>query len=253
MNSYPLKDVTVLHVDDEPGFTDLVGNVLEREDPRFSVQTATGVDDALPIFRNDGIDCIVSDYDMPGKDGLDFLELVRDEHPSLPFILFTGRGSEQIASKAISAGVTEYLQKDTGTDQFKLLTNRIRNSVQSVRAEEVVARTEERYHNLVDTAPIPIVLFDAEGRAVYSNDAAVEFFNADSHAEVEGKPFVEFLHPDDRDVSLERFEQLMTESQSMPEIEYRIQTFDGEIKSATVATDHGYYQGEPVAQAMVYQ
>jgi len=81
----------------------------------------------------------------------------------------------------------------------------------------------------------------------------VEFFNADSHAEVEGKPFVEFLHPEDRDTSRQRFEKLMTESQSMPEIEYRIQTLDGEIKSATVATAHGYYHEEPVAQAMVYQ
>ncbi|MFC7078296.1 response regulator [Haloarcula halophila] len=253
MSSFALEDVKVLHVDDEPDFTDLVKDILESEDSALSICTATSVDDALSILQVEDLDCIVSDYDMPGKNGLDFLELVRDEYPSLPFILFTGRGSEQIASEAISAGVTEYLQKETGTDQYKILTNRIRNSVQSVRAEAAFERTEERYHNLVDTAPIPIVLFDEEGRAVYSNEAAVEFFDADSHAEVEGKSFVEFLHPEDRDVSRERFEQLMTEDQPMPEIEYRIQTMNGEIKTATVATAPGIYHGEPVAQAMVYQ
>jgi DNA-binding NtrC family response regulator len=54
---------------------------------------------------------------MPGVDGLEFLASVREEYPDLPFILFTGKGSEEIASEAISRGVTDYLQKETGTDQ----------------------------------------------------------------------------------------------------------------------------------------
>ncbi|MFB6220751.1 MAG: response regulator [Halolamina sp.] len=253
MSSVTFEDITVLHVDDEPGFTELVGDFLEREDSRLSVRNATSVDDASSVLRDEKIDCIVSDYDMPGKNGLEFLELVRDEYPNLPFILFTGRGSEQIASEAISAGVTDYLQKEGGRDQYKILANRVRNSVQSVRAEAAVKRTEQRYHNLVDTAPIPIVLFDQEGRAVYSNEAAVTFLNADSHADLAGKPFVDFLHPEDRDVARERFQRLMAEDQSMPEIEFQIRTIDGEIKPATVATAHGYYHGEEVAQAMVYQ
>jgi PAS domain S-box-containing protein len=253
MSSLPFEPITVLHVDDEPGFTELVRNFLEREDSKLAVCNARGVDEALSILHEMEIDCIVSDYDMPGKDGLDFLELVRDEYPNLPFILFTGRGSEQIASEAISAGVTEYLQKEGGTEQYKILANRIRNSVQSVRAEEAVKRTEERYHNLVDTAPIPIILFNQERRAVYSNEAAVAFLNADSHAEIGGKSMVDFLHPDDRDVARERFERLMAEDQSLPELEFRIKAIDGEIKHATVATAHGYYHGEEVGQAMVYE
>ncbi|WP_348608562.1 PAS domain-containing response regulator [Halobaculum rarum] len=253
MSTLSLEDVTVLHVDDEPGFTDLVKNFLERADSALSIQEAANVDDALSILLSEDIDCIVSDYDMPGKDGLDFLELVRDEHPNLPFILFTGRGSEQIASEAISAGVTEYLQKEGGTDQYKVPANRIRNSVQGVRAEAAVHRTEQRYHNLVDTAPIPIVLFNQDGRAVYSNEAAVAFLDADSHAEIEGKSFAGFLHPEDRDTARARFERLMAEGQSMPEREFRVQTFDGECICARVATAHGYYHEEEVAQAMVYR
>lgn len=253
MSSLTFDQITVLHVDDEPGFTELVTEFLEREDSTLATCAATSVDEAVSILQKKEIDCIVSDYDMPEKDGLDFLELVRDEYPTLPFILFTGRGSEQIASKAISTGVTEYLQKEGGTEQYKILTNRIRNSVQSVRAEEAVKRTEERYHNLVDTAPIPIVLFNQEKRVVYSNRAAAAFLNADSHTDLEGKPMVEFLHPEDRDVARERFERLMAEDRSMPQIEYRIKAIDGEIKPATVATAHGYYHGEEVAQAMVYQ
>jgi PAS domain S-box-containing protein len=245
--------ITVLHVDDEPDFTEITAQFLKREDDQLEVLTATNSVDGLAILHKQEIDCIVSDYDMPEQDGIEFLRAVREEYPNLPFILFTGRGSEQIASKAVSAGVTEYIQKQSGTDQYKILANRIRNAVRSFRAEAAVIRTEERYHNLVDTAPIPIILFNQKGRAVYTNDAAVEFLNADSHAELQEKQFVDFLHPDDRDVARDRFKQLMQEDQSMPEIKFRIKTVDGEIKSATVATAHGYYRGEEVAQAMAYQ
>jgi PAS domain S-box-containing protein len=245
--------IRVLHVDDEPDFADLAATYLKREDDRFEVETATSVDEVLDSFATLDVDCIVSDYDMPDRDGIEFLERVRAERPDLPFILFTGRGSEEIASRAISAGVTEYLQKGNGTEQYTLLANRIANSVRAVRAETAVDRTETRYHNLVDTAPIPIIVFDRHGEAVYSNDAAVDFFGADTHAELEGRSFTAFLHPDDRERASARFERLMANGTALPETEFRLRTVDGKIKTATVATAPGYYRGEKVAQAMAYQ
>jgi PAS domain S-box-containing protein len=248
---YSIERATVLHVDDDPSFTDLVSEFLEREGEPLSVRSATSVDQALSKIRGAEIDAIVSDYEMPGKDGLEFLEIIRDTHPSLPFILFTGKGSEAIASKAISAGVTDYLQKETGTDQYKLLANRVLNSVRIHRAESAIERTEERYHNLVDTAPIPVLLFDSGGELVYANSRAVEFFDAESETELEGTRFTELLHPEDRKVSQERFEKLMEAEVSMPAKEYRLRTVDGEMKSGAVATAYGYYRDEKVAQAMI--
>ncbi|WP_340102307.1 response regulator [Salinibaculum salinum] len=91
----------------------MVGEFLVREDDRFAVHTETSPGDALVLLREDilDIDCIVSDYDMPGMNGIEFLEAVREECPDLPFILYTGKGSEEITSETISAGVTDYLQK----------------------------------------------------------------------------------------------------------------------------------------------
>ena len=247
------EPIRVLHVDDDPDFADMAATFLEREDDRFEVLTATGVDAGLDRLVEEGVDCVVSDYDMPGRNGIEFLETVRSERPKLPFVLFTGRGSEEIASRAISAGVTEYLQKRGGTDQYTVLANRIANSVRAFRAETAVTRSEERYHNLVDTAPIPIIVFDRRREMVYSNDAAVEFFHADTPADLDGRTVTDFLHPDDRERATGRFERLMTEDVALSEAEFRLRTVDGDIKVATVVTAPGYYQGQKVAQAMAYR
>ncbi|MFB6156783.1 MAG: response regulator [Haloferacaceae archaeon] len=242
--------IRVLHVDDDPGFAETAGALLEREDDRFEVTTATSVDAGLSRLAVADVDCIVSDYDMPGKDGIEFLGLVRDDYPDLPFVLFTGRGSEEIASRAISAGVTDYLRKRKGTGQYALLANRVSNAVRAYRAETAATRTEERYHNLV--APIPILLFDRDGEAIYANDAAVKFLDAASHDDLLGLRFTDFLHPDDREPASERFARLMEEGTPLPETEFRVRTVDGEFKSATVATAPGHYRGQRVAQAMAY-
>ncbi len=137
------QEIQILHVDDDPSITDLTGTFLEREDDRFAVETATSADEGLENITDRPPDCVVSDYNMPGTDGIEFLQAVREEYPDLPFILFTGKGSEEVASDAISAGVTDYLQKKTGTEQYQLLANRIENAVEARREAERADRQEQ--------------------------------------------------------------------------------------------------------------
>ncbi len=126
--------VRVLHVDDDPEFAGIVSTVLERDEGQFRVETEASAADGLARLRDGAFDAVVSDYEMTDRDGLEFLEAVREAHPNLPFILYTGRGSEELASEAISAGVTDYLQKGTGTGQFDVLANRVRNAVERYRS-----------------------------------------------------------------------------------------------------------------------
>ncbi|MCU4717369.1 ATP-binding protein [Halapricum hydrolyticum] len=131
--------IRVLHVDDELDFADLTADYLERTDDRFTVVSVTDPNTGLDRLDKDDFDCIVSDYAMPGMNGLEFLEAVRDEDPELPFVLFTGQGSEEVASEAIAAGATDYLQKGGSIDQYELLANRIRNAVEQYRSRKRAA------------------------------------------------------------------------------------------------------------------
>jgi len=128
--------IAVLHVDDEPGLAETTAEFLQHEDDRLTVETATSASEGLDRLAEGAFDCVISDYDMPEMNGIEFLKAVRAAYPDLPFVLFTGKGSEEIASEAVSAGVSDYLQKRGGTERYTLLANRIENLVAQHRAEE---------------------------------------------------------------------------------------------------------------------
>jgi CheY-like chemotaxis protein len=123
------RPVTVLVVDDEPHFADLIRHFLEKRHDDLSVITATNAPDAFGVLKELNVDCVVSDYQMPAISGLDFLEAVRDEYPDLPFILFTNKGSEEVASRAIANDVSGYVPKGTGPEQYDRLATQIRKAV----------------------------------------------------------------------------------------------------------------------------
>jgi CheY-like chemotaxis protein/helix-turn-helix protein len=122
--------VEVLLVDDDPHDLEMGELFLKRQSDGFSLTCTTSAAGGLDnLAENTDIDCIVSDYDMPGTNGIEFLQQVRQRYPNLPFILFTGQGSEEIAKQAILDNVTDYVEKGIGTDQYALLAERIWKAV----------------------------------------------------------------------------------------------------------------------------
>jgi len=158
------EEILVLHVDDDGDFAALATTLLERESEEFETMTATSADRGLDLVAEQDVDCVVSDYEMPGTDGIEFLDQVRASWPDLPFILFTGTGSEEVAGRAISRGVTDYLRKG-GREQYTLLANRIRNAVVAHRAERRVYEA----HLAIETAREGIAILDDDGQFTYVN------------------------------------------------------------------------------------
>jgi len=171
--------VRVLHVDDDPAFLDLTATYLERIDGAFEVRSETSVGDALDALESAPIDCVVSDYDMPETDGLTFLQRARDRGVDVPFVLFTGKGSEEIASEALSVGATDYIQKRGGNDQYEVLANRVRNAVDQHRSRAALAASQERLSRFIDQSPLGTIEYDADFRIVRVNPAAEEILGYD--------------------------------------------------------------------------
>jgi PAS domain S-box-containing protein len=190
MSTVP-ESVRILHAEDDPALADLVQAHLEREDDRFTVDTAHDANEGLRKLTATPYDCIVSDYDMPGQNGIEFLKAVRNEHPTLPFLLFTGKGSEEIASDAISAGVTDYLQKGSGTEQYQLLANRIRNAV----ARSYAHQDRKRQLSAIETATEGIAILDDTDEFLYVNEAFANHFGY-TPTELIGSPYKQLYEAD---------------------------------------------------------
>ncbi|MFQ3320046.1 MAG: CheY-like chemotaxis protein [Natronomonas sp.] len=152
--------IRVLLVDDDPSLADLMASQLGGLREEFSIRVETDPNDALDVVNEGGIDCVVSDYHMPEMNGLELLRYVREMEPNIPFILFTARGSEEIASEAVSEGVTDYFRKRRGSEQWRVLANRIENVAARYRAEEAVQRRESALRHLartvIDSVSTPI-------------------------------------------------------------------------------------------------
>jgi PAS domain S-box-containing protein len=171
MTTAPDGSIAVLLVEDDDALADLTATYLEREADDVDVTTRADAESALDHLAGAAVDCIVSDHDIPGMNGLEFLEVVREDHPDLPFVLFTGKGDEEIASDAISAGVTDYLQKDTGTDQYTVLANRVRNAVEKRRSQSALREEKHLLEQVLATTPGSVV-FDTDGRVASATDRA---------------------------------------------------------------------------------
>lgn len=127
--------LSILHVDDDPDLSDLVKIYLEDEssDIDCSVTTENDPEQALERVADPDttFDCIISDYNMPQMNGIEFLKAVRQSSPELPVLLFSGEEPSDIAAEIIQAGLTDYLAKGLGTDQYTMLIRRVSHAVNS--------------------------------------------------------------------------------------------------------------------------
>jgi CheY-like chemotaxis protein len=134
-----MRGIGVLIIDDEADQLELMSLYLEKFDPDIAIETATSPREALEKIEWRAFDCIVLDNSMPEMTGLELAKKIRETHDT-PIILYTGRGSKEIASQSTDYGVDDYLRKAPDPEHFETLARRIRRSVEKHELEEL-ART----------------------------------------------------------------------------------------------------------------
>jgi len=167
----PEIGIKVLHVDDEPEFLALTKSYLERDDEGLHVDTAISAKEGIELLKSGTYDVVVADYQMPVMDGLEFIKLLRARGNLIPFIMFTGRGREEVAIEALNLGANYYLQKGVDiASMFGTLKQAIQEVVAKKRAEDALRESESKYRTLVENIPQKIFTKDRDSVYVSCNE-----------------------------------------------------------------------------------
>lgn len=135
--------IEILFIDDDPDLLDIACQYLEREG-EYSIITSQSALSAINLINEYSFDIIISDYEMKRMDGIALLKHLREKGDTIPFIIFTGKGREEVVIEALNGGADFYLQKGGHPiAQFAELSNKIHYAVSRRRAEkELIERNK---------------------------------------------------------------------------------------------------------------
>ncbi len=162
-------EIYALVVDDSEMHAELAANQLESRSDYLVTEYVTSAEEALDRLESDSsIGAVVSDYCMPDMDGLELLDEINSEY-DVPFIMFTGQGSEEIAVEALQSGAEDYVTKSSSRSIEKL-SNRVENAAIKHRAEEELSMLKAG----LDNAGHAVKVLDSECNIIYVNEAMEE-------------------------------------------------------------------------------
>ncbi|AGB01478.1 response regulator [Methanoregula formicica] len=220
--------ISVLYIDDDPSLLE-IGKAFLELSGQFSVATTEYPLSVMDLLENQEYDCIISDYQMPVLDGIGLLQQIRRQYAELPFILFTGKGREEVVIQAFDAGADYYVQKGRDVQsQFRELSHKIRLAVEKRYADRALRESEERYRNVVQDQNEFICRFRPDGTYIFANNAFCRTFGVDEDAVI-NRRFTPLMPAEDARAIRKHLASLMRDY-PQGTIEHRILFPDGSVR-----------------------
>ena len=171
--SRPLR---ILLIEDNPDDRALILRELQREYPDSQVTPILSATDlARALEEDEAYDLALTDYQLPGTNGLAVLRTVKGRYPDCPVIMVTGTGSEEIVVEAMKAGLDDYVIIKA-PDAFGRLSVAVRTVLERAQERQALRESEDRFHAFMDNSPAVAFMKDEDGRFVYVNQLFERFF-----------------------------------------------------------------------------
>ncbi len=224
-------DIKLLHVDDEEVFLELTKIYIEQKTDKIHIVSTESVDSALELIITESFDIVVSDYLMKNCDGLKFLKILREEkHLTTPFILFTGKGREEVAIEALNLGANRYIQKGDPVS-FDILIHAINTVVDHYRVEQELKKMQERLDFAIKGAYLGLWDWDIRTGKTYLNDIWANMLGY-TLEEIEQNVDIwkKLVHPDDKHYVDAKIEEHLQGKTNIYRTERRLKTKSGDYK-----------------------
>jgi PAS domain S-box-containing protein len=211
-----VEPLTLVIIEDEDAHFSLMKRAIAKDFPHASVHHFQEASTCLERLDNIIPTIIITDYLLPGMNGIEFLEALSHKGRDIPVIMITGQGDENVAVRAMKLGAIDYLVKSG--DFFTLLPTVIEKVVRKNRLEQSLLKSEKRFQDMAENTSDWIWEIDAQGKYIYSNPV-VEDIIGYSRDEVIGKYFYDFFSSENKEALKARIFELMAEIKSIESLD----------------------------------
>jgi diguanylate cyclase (GGDEF)-like protein/PAS domain S-box-containing protein len=175
MNAERDNELKILILEDVPTDAELIERTLRKAGFRFTAQRADTRESFARALEEFGPDVVLSDYSLPGFDGLTALKIVQEKCPDVPVIEVTGALGDEAAVELVREGAKDYVLKD----RLARLPFAVQHALWEAEgarrrreAEEALRRSEEKFRSVAEVAQDAIIMIDSCGRVGLWNPAA---------------------------------------------------------------------------------
>lgn len=182
------KNINLLIVDDDHFILRSMTRMLGRIE-MFKLFEADNSSSVFDIIKDNEIDCILMDFYMEGITGLELMRLLKVDKITIPVIMLTGQGDEELATAIMKAGAYDYISKKRLSEQdfAETLTKMVSNAVSHKQEKDEEDRSllalelsEARYRGLIENSPILIIrFFPDEYMVSFINDFFCTYFHVE--------------------------------------------------------------------------
>src|SRR2546422_898383 len=223
------KPLRILHLEDEPDYSDLVRSMLQAEGIQAEVVLVTTRAEFESALALETFDLILADYSLPSYDGLQALKCSRERAPETPFLLISGTIGEQAAIESLKTGATDYILKQWP----ERLVPSIRRAVQEADerkqrrlAETELVRREKYFRALTENSLDILTILNAEGLFLY-NTPSIKRLLGYEPSSLAGQSAFALVHPDDLTRVLEAFSTGLNQPGQTVTLDFRFRHRDG--------------------------
>ena len=219
----------ILHLEDDPDYSALVKNMLEKEGLQVEMVLVDNAEDFTAAVEKESFDLILGDYKLPKWNGIKALHVAHETRPETPFVLVSGTIGEPAAIESLKQGATDYVLKHWPERLVPAIRRAVQESQerrQRKRAETELIRREKYFRNLTENSIDVLTIVSREGLFQYNSPAVKRVLGYEPE-ELAGRNAFDLVHPDDVMQAKRAFERALNEPEQRMTHEFRYRRRDG--------------------------
>src|ERR1035437_128394 len=164
------NDLRILHLEDDPDYSDLVKEMLEKEGLRVERVLVDNYADFIAALENNKFDLILADYSLPACNGLQALQTARQKCPDTPFLLVSGVIGEVAAVESLKCGAADYVLKQWPERLVPAVRRAVQEAQERIERKQAAARLRLQSAALESAAHATLIT-DRAGNVIWVNPA----------------------------------------------------------------------------------